>query len=293
MQNYAPGGAIAVTFDLRNEAGDALTPTALRWRVIDEAETVLQDWTPESPMPLVPQLAVTIIGPLNILTPPATRGIRTVELEVTTVTGIIMLSQSVMLQALTQLSVGVNSFLTYAQALMIAQDFTTSALEGWEANPSREHRERALAEAHASILRMPIVVDNREKLFTAGAEITNIPYAPVTNRIWSIGVYPDDTRLYPGMRQRWLSHVKADELLTAVPDRQMVAIRKAQLLEASALLNVNPVIAARRNGLMSMTVGESSQFFRPGKPLEQAVLSNQALECLKPYIRRVTKMGRG
>lgn len=293
MQNYAPGGAIQVTFDLRNEAGDVLIPTALRWRVLDEAETVLQDWTALTVQSGDTQVSVSIIGALNILTPPALRGIRTVELDVETASGFISKSESVMIQALSQLSMGSNTFLTYAQALMIAQDFSPATLGGWWSNTGREERERALTEAHSSILRMPVIVDNRAKLWTAGMEITDLAGSPVSNRIWSVGVYPDDTRLMPGMRQRWLSHVTAAELESAVPERQMTAIRKAQLLEASAIMENNPVMNARRSGLMSMTVGESSQFFRTSKPLDTPVVSPQALEYLKPYIRYVTKIGRG
>lgn len=255
MQNYAPGGAIQVSFDLRNEAGVALIPTALRWRVLDESDTVLQDWAALA-VPAANEKAVaTIPGVLNTLVAPATRGIRTVELEVTTATGNMMLSEQVMIQGLSQLSLWNNTFLTYAQSLMFAQDFAPGTLSGWELHTPREDRERALVEAHTAIMRMPLVVDSR--------------------------------------RSVWLSELSAQELSEMLTHRQSIAIRKAQLLEASAVLEANPVLIARREGLMSMTVGESSQFFRSGKPLESAMISSQAIEQLKPYIRHVTMLGRG
>lgn len=267
MQNYAPGGAIQVTINLLNEAGADLTPVALRWRVLDEAETVLQDWTVASlPAPTEKSVTVTVLGALNILTPPATRGLRTVELEVTTAAGMVVLTESVLLQATSALMVGYNSFCTYAQALMTVQDYSDRTVTGWE-SATRDQRERALIEAFNSIRRMPLIVGVEENLYSAGR-----------------GLVRD---------YGWLSLLEPDEYLSNVSARQQKALRAAQLLEASEVMNADPVLIARRNGLMSMTVGESSQFFRTGKPMEAPMLSSQAIEILKPWLRYSTTIGRG
>lgn len=275
MQNYTPGSAIQVGIELRDESGGVLDASVLRWRVLDEEDTVLQDWTPLTRTHIEDRVEVTILGALNILTPPATRGIRTVELEVTTVGGALLtLSQSVMLQASTQLSLWHNSFMTYNQTLMLVQDLSVQSAAAWDRAGSREDRERALTEACASIRRMPIVVVED----------------------WSKQQQRHDT--YPGTQRlfgerRWLTDLAPGEMQSVLSQVQLLALRRAQLFEAIAILDANPVLMARREGLMSMTVGESSQFFRTGKPLDLPVMSTQAIECLKPYLRYITAIGRG
>lgn len=47
----------------------------------------------------------------------------------------------------------------------------------------------------------------------------------------------------------------------------------------------------RRAGIMSATVGESSQFFRTQKPIE-GVVCKRALKELTPYVINRVKIGR-
>ncbi|MGZ8497410.1 MAG: hypothetical protein ACXWXL_03305 [Candidatus Binatia bacterium] len=68
-------------------------------------------------------------------------------------------------------------------------------------------------------------------------------------------------------------------------------LRKAQVIEADIILGGDTVAEKRENGLMSETVGESSNMWRPGKPLSLAV-SKRALNALTGYIRYGVGIGR-
>lgn len=270
MQNYAPGNAVKVSLDLKNEAGDLIAPTALRWRVLDEAEAVLQDWTALAlPSDPVEAVQVTVIGPLNILTPPATRGMRSVELEVTTDEGVFTVTREFLLQGSTALQLGYNTFATYNQAVLASQDYSDEPIAGWSRAEARDERERALIQAHQAIMLMPL----KFKLVRADPQASQHPaFAPT---------------------EIWLADLLPELFVDAVPAHMRKALLHAQLLEASAVLNADPVVMARRNGLMSMTVGESSQFFGQSKPLETPMLSRHAMDLLKPWLNHTVRLSRG
>lgn len=270
MQTHVPGSSLQVSFELRDDLGSILEPIALRWRVIDESETVLLDWTQAPAMLPTGVVTVGVPGSVNALVPPATRGIRNIELEATLTDGTVLLrSQVVMLAAQTQLQVGVNSFGTYMQALMHAQDFTTDTLAGWGSTESRQEREAALIEAHQAMRRMPIVIDSRSAADVCVRDAGTL------------------------MKQRrWLSCLNADEYQSFVADHQKQILMKAQLLEASAILEADTTLAMRQKGIMSASVGESSQFFRTTKPLELPMISQKAIGLIKLYLRWSVVVGR-
>lgn len=269
MQNYAPGNAVKVSLDLKNEAGDLIAPTALRWRVLDEAEAVLQDWTALAlPTEPVEAVQVTVIGPLNILTPPATRGMRSVELEITTDDGVLVVTREFLLQGSTALLVGENTFATYNQAVLASQDYSDEPIAGWSRTEVRDERERALIQAHQAIMLMPL----KFKLVRSDPQASQSPFTPT---------------------EIWLADLLPELFVDVVPAPMRKALLHAQLLEASAVLNADPVVTARRNGLMSMTVGESSQFFGQTKPLETPMLSRHAMDLLKPWLSYTVRLARG
>lgn len=269
MTTYAPGNPTTFEFDLRDDDGSFVEPLSVRVRLLDENETVLSDWQAGLiPNPYAGYLSVQTLGALNILTPPATRGARTLELEATMPAGIQLRSKTIVIAAASSLVVGHNTFLTHAQADLTALDFASSTIQGWTRATERAERESALIEAYSGIMRMPLVVRR---------EVDNIqsylePYSVETG---------------------WLSSVKQEEFLTVVPAKMLAALRRAQLLEAATILDADPVTMARRNGLVSMTVGESSQFFGASKPLQMPVASAQAMEMLAPWIRHTTRLARG
>jgi hypothetical protein len=78
----------------------------------------------------------------------------------------------------------------------------------------------------------------------------------------------------------------------ALPVRFKRALMLAQVAEADTLLSGGSSFEElRREGLMSMTVGESKQFFQSGKPLNLPV-SRRAIGYLKPYVSYTLRVGR-
>ena len=126
-------------------------------------------------------------------------------------------------------------------------------MTGWMRESRREERERALIEAYLAILQMPLFIRSAGRSLAAFLE--------------EFGMAELDEKL-------------------------LTALRRAQVLEASEILNADPTTLARRNGLISMTVGESSQFYGTSKPLDLPLLSRQAIKMLSPWISYSVRIGR-
>lgn len=268
MQSYTPGKPAAVTFALVDGDGNALAPTALRARILDENEVLLQDWTDQTvPAVTESEVTVSVLGALNILTPPATRGARVVELEVTTAAGTIVLSQTIMLGGSSALCFGINTVLAYPAAEVLAADFVPLQMAGWHAAP-RSEREQALIEAYSRMLRLHLTLrfDDQQSMLTFDGEFDQI-FGPMR-----------------------LEYLTPGQILKLFPPF-LKSLKRAQLVEADDILNGDVVRKAREAGLISNTVGESSQFFRSAKPLETAV-GKRALEELTYYIKFTARIGR-
>lgn len=78
----------------------------------------------------------------------------------------------------------------------------------------------------------------------------------------------------------------------AMPVEFKAAVCRAQIIEADYLLGGDPYGEYRRAGVMSMTVGEAKQFFRPAKAIEGAVCA-RAMKELSKYILIRTRIARG
>lgn len=262
MQNYAPGLPVVVSFALLDSAGAVLTPTALRSRIVDEAETALQGWANVA-LPGAPTdpVQITVLGALNILTPPALRGLRTVELEVTTAAGTVILSQSFLIQGSTGLAFGVNTFQTYTQAMLLATELSPNQIPAWTATTDRNLREAALSDAYERVLRMPIEIlfDDTQAMLTVDTEFSN------------------------AFGNTHLRHLTPAQMQTLYKP-MLAGLRKAQLVEADEILSDDPAKRARKDGVISMTTGESSQFFRNSRPLEMPICP-RAMAYITRWIR--------
>lgn len=263
---YLPGNDIAVAFDL------ALAPLALRWRVLDEAEAQLQGWTVVTPLPGVGAFALTIPAALTALAAPALRGIRTVELEITTAFGSSIESVCLFLQGSTALAFGINTFQTHAQAMLLAQDYVVEQMPGWGASP-RPSRERAMIEAFRRILLLPIGIhfNLEQSMLTADASylVRSGPYM--------------------------LRNLTPAQMRTLY-EPLLAALCESQLMEAEDILSHDSIAAAQRAGLSSLTVGESSQTFRGNtvgvsQPLQLAVCA-RAIAPLQRWLRYGARIGR-
>ena len=69
------------------------------------------------------------------------------------------------------------------------------------------------------------------------------------------------------------------------------SLKQAQLIEACVILGGDPIGDRRDQGLLSKTVGESSEMFRAGMPTKHAI-SPTAMAELRGYIDRSVRISR-
>lgn len=257
--NARPAGSdVLVTLPLLDESGAALVPTALDWRLLDESETVLQDWTTIAvETPAQAQVTLTIPGALNALAGTILYGVRLVELRVTHAGGVSTLPSLYTIERAAKLIPMVNSFGTLMQLQIAAQHLRADEVLHFD-GASEDDRLRALLASYRTIMDMPLMV-----LSENGAEMGWLRDMPVPDRMLKVG---------PTM---------------------LAALRAAQVLASSDALGLpgDPAMQARLSGIVSMTVGESSQFFGTSKPLEMAI-SKAATRVLGRYIRHSNRIGR-
>lgn len=278
LKSYPENVAVSITVPFLDFNGDAVVPTAVNYRVTDEAGTELVPLT-AAPGFVSGATSATITVPANqnvllsVLPPPPpgtyderklpTRGIRVVEVQMTVAGGSILEITEryiVTKNLLTQLQLVVNSFQTYDQALL--ERANMPKLVGWDI-ASDNDRISALQEAYFRITRLGYRVKHPSFLDSP----------PAGGRDF----WPDDLippRYWPVM----------------TPDRFMryqqsfrTGLYRAQIAEADVILNGDKIAARRRDGLLSESIGESHMMFRTGKPLDLPI-SRQAIAYLHGFI---------
>jgi hypothetical protein len=264
MQNFVPGNAVTLRFFLRDEDEASVQPTAIRWRLLDENQVEVSGWANLTlPEPGQDEFSITLTDLQNTLPVDTIRGLRTVQAEVTDGRGTIQLEQSYLLAPSANLLIGKTSWVTKGQAILISQ--MLPGLNGW-LGATEEAREMALFEAFRRLQRMPVYADRRAA--------QNTLYATA-------------------------GHFETGLLLDMIPEsfvntdpRFQDAVRRAQVLEADHILTSDPVAQMREAGVISMTVGESSNFFRSQKALDRG-LCKRAYQEVSPWLRDRVTIGRG
>jgi len=87
-----------------------------------------------------------------------------------------------------------------------------------------------------------------------------------------------------------LNEVSTDDW-ALLPENFKAALRRAQLIEAAVLLGGDPTWDRMQEGLISKTVGESSEMFR-SKPITNRSISPKARREIEGYIRQNISIGR-
>lgn len=248
------GEAATITLTLDAEPDQAL------WALEDETGAVL---IAEAPVPGAgldgATVTLTVSATQNTLAVGKTRGLRMIRLryraeEVFAGWREIEHPYDV-IAATGELAVQTNSFVTYNEALLLAREMTGA--EGF-AGAAREARIAALAEAWRVLVRLRYDIPD--------------DYDRVMSRVTD----------FPGLDPGDLTEMTAAEFLT-LDARFVLAIKRAQVVEAIERLAGRSVTEARNEGLMSSTIGEVSQMYRPGRPYDIGV-SRRALMELRGYI---------
>jgi hypothetical protein len=268
MNKYLAGEAVTVTFPLDESMGVA--PATASYRLLDEDENVLieQD-TPTDPANGA--VTIRVDGAMNMLAPAVTSGsntlqpaqlraARTAQITLVYQNGTVRLEQSYLIEASSLLVPGTNSFQTLAKANLVALDIP--ALNGWGA-ATDDQKIAAMIQARINLgmLRYRYRFDDN----------------------WMNYVMPEFA-LYS------ITTLTQEEYVE-LPVQFRRAIERAQIIEADDLLNVDPVLAKRRMGIVSETVGDSTTTFNAVRPDRGLVCPRAMLEVTRFVLRR-TRLSR-
>jgi hypothetical protein len=260
--NIQDGSSATVVFTVLGE------PDSATWRVEDENGAIL---VAEAPVPGAAMdgtsVTLEVPGEFNTLAENQHRGLRLVLLryraeDLFTGSQDLEITYDV-IGSEGELVIQTNSFVVYNEAIMLSREVTEA--EGFNA-ASRQSRVEALAEAWRllSKLHYTIPMDYDRSM----TRVTDFP-----------GSDPDD-----------LTDMTAEEFLSLDPGF-IAAIKRAQVVEAVERLGGRSVNDARAKGLLSSTIGEVSQMYRSGRPMDIG-LSRRALWELRGYISYSMKLGR-
>jgi hypothetical protein len=261
MNSYIAAQDVKSVINLVDSDGSAIVATAANYRVLNEQGGVVQ-----GPSAIAPwtgtetQASIVVTANNNQLIGTSTRGLRRVELTLTTATGTKILEDAFIIEASDPLVIAMNSFITYSQALL-----TASANPKWSKFNAASRSDKISA------------------LLAARDGLTRVTYK------WEGLIDPRDFA-EPEFVVFDLSLVSVSDYNT-LPEEFKAALAKAQIAEANHLLGGDEIARFRESGLMSMTVGETSQMFRPGKPL-QFPICEEAMRILGRYIQHGKRLAR-
>jgi hypothetical protein len=268
MQIYQVGLDVTVSAPLTDYAGNALTPTGLSWRLLDEMDEELIPAT-AVPLPATSPLSITVPGSYNTLplsvSPnplPIMSGARTVELSITTAGGTIITRMIYGIQVAVKLQILVNSFQTFAQAEVEAA--LMSDLSGGYAAAAPDKKIMALSEAYRRLTRFGYFV-----------RWPRDPDAQNTISWWNVR-----NTMIPA---RFWQFMKMDRFLTYYPEDFRSALRKAQVSEADHILTKDPAADRRISGIVSEEIGQSKVAFRRDRPLDLGI-SKRTMGYLDGYL---------
>lgn len=254
MATYLGGQPVNLTISLLDENGTLIPAMAAEYRLVDqdENELVAKVAVPDF-FEGAEEVVIAVTAEHNALTAPNLREIRIVELYLTTAAGVVKVDSHYTIEAEQPLVEGVNSFQSYNTALMTAGDIVS--IPAWN-NATKQERVIALIEARRNIGQLA---------FRYG--------------------FDEQNQLEDSLGVNDITGLSQSEF-AALPVTFRMALRRAQILEADFLLGGDEIDVLRKGGLISTTVGEAKQFFRPAKPLEQAICKRAMKELTKWLLNR-------
>lgn len=253
MLTFAPGSPAALSIPLLDSNGQLLTADAVSYRVTDQNGVELVALTAlDMASGPIDTVEFTLSGTVNVLSEGVTRALRVVTFSITTESGPATVVYRYLVKAEDALKVMGNSFQSYDEALLRATEVPN--MNAWDV-ASDDHRQAALIDAYRAICKLQFVYDFQSD------------QSHIRDKVWLPAALSDLT--------------ESQFLLMDVRFRNAVSL--AQVVEADARLGGTDVSNLRREGLMSATVGEVSQMFRPSKPLALPV-SHRALQILAGFI---------
>jgi hypothetical protein len=273
MNVYLAGTDVSLTIPLQDRSGNPLDVTAVQYRITNHDDTELLpqttlsafnsgdiDVTVEIPASIN---SIAAIDPASItydqIDAVSVREIRQVKLYLTVSGNTVMISTSYALEPVDVLIAGLNSFQSYPQAELVALELPE--LTGWS-GASEKDKTVALVDARLRISQLRFI---------------NIGQNDMSHLTESVSV-GDISLLTPTQ-------------FASLSPRFRMALNRAQVVEANAILGGDTVDLRRKEGLMLESIGEVKQMFRPGKPLELPV-SKRTLKYLSSFVTFSKSIGR-
>ena len=251
---------VTVTVDVPLIDGVAMTPTSIGYEVLSASGSVVQ--ASQAATADAGKVEVIVPASVNALSEGAIRDMRLVRFTFDHASGKRHVSERYVIEAVSKLILMVNSFQTYEEAVLNRMDLPD--LDGWDV-ADEQHQTAALVTAHDRMCR----ASYRYKL-------------------------SQDAVMYDERENYW--HVTNMRSRTAMdfaqfPTTFQVALRRAQLYEADAILAGDPVGDKRLDGVVSESIGEAKMFFA-NKPPIRSPLCRKAMDVLGPHLYRSNRLGR-
>lgn len=254
---FQHNGDIVRTILLVDDAGISLEPEAITYVVLDENAAEIVASTALAVTTGMEEAVVTVPAVSNDLGVERT-GVRAIVLTIETAIGAVLEQSDIyILKNGSLLELWENTFQSYYQTVLISTSIPN--LGAWDA-ASRSSQEAALIDAFHSVSKLSFSLPER---IIVGAFPQNFILQDLTTEEWGI-----------------------------IPAEFLRALRSAQLVESDFLLGGSPIETKRRAGMMSETIGESSNMFRQSKPVTSAVC-DRAYRYLQLYISHTSKLSRG
>lgn len=258
MTTYGAGEAFTLNIDISR----ATAPIAATYRIVDQAGS---DVVPEAPLVVSEEattVSVAISSDITTLEPGVRNRLIKVIVEVSSNSGDkLRFVETVVIRDHTIMNVPAESFVTLDEATLLAMDI--HQLDNWEMFSAGEDRMKALMEAAHRI---------RQLRFKLKSDTFEFPDFPVDEIF-------DPSKL-------------TLEEFESLPQEFLDDLKLAQVVEADAALSLDSPEHKRASGILSDTVGETSQMFRTGRPLD-LVVSKRALRYLARWLETTWSISRG
>lgn len=258
MLSFRIGADAVVELPFWNDDGDPVTPTGLSYRVLDStgaetvAATTIADLSGTETIITVPSAVLTAPGAYQIELSISVSAQTYIQEAIFTVTPV------------TRLEILKNTFQSRLNAVYLGTMIPN--LTYW-IGAEREDQEVALIEAFRRITLLNFYIPWPDAI-------------DVMNRIAPAYQSHITPRMWPLM---------TSEIWATYPEYFRQAVLNAQVVEANAVLTVDPMKSRREGGLFSEKIGESSIMFKSGvRPLSDG-LSRDAMSILSQFIaNRIT-----
>jgi hypothetical protein len=270
---------VALTIDLADADGNALSVSAVSYRLINQDGTELVALQAVSGFTAGDaQVVVTIPAALNQMADGSTREVRTVELICTLDAGTIGINKSYGVEALDPLAIPANSFQSFAMAEFTAMNIPNiSAYNG----ASESDKIQALMDAREHIVQLNFNLLNSNVNF--GQD--QLAYVP-EGQFQSSYVARNSLFIFNGN----LAILNSTQF-AALPEKFKRALRQAQIVEANAILGGEGDETRRSSGVIEDQIGETMQKYRQTVPLRLPVC-RRALGYLSYYVTFAKRIGR-